>query len=149
MPKIRVTKRFHFEMAHTLYEYDGLCRNIHGHSYNLEVTLIGEPRNEPNHPKDGMVLDFSELKQLVKSKIVDRFDHALMVNSLVSDTQIALLGKTTDRVIVVDFQPTSENIVAYIAEILQQHLPAGVTLFSIRLYETVTSFAEWFAADNQ
>ncbi len=149
MPKIRVTKRFHFEMAHTLYEYDGLCRNIHGHSYNLEVTLIGEPRNEPNHPKDGMVLDFSELKQLVKSKIVDRFDHALMVNSLVSDTQIELLGKTTDRVIVVDFQPTSENIVAYIAEILQQHLPAGVTLFSIRLYETVTSFAEWFAADNQ
>ncbi|HSO85026.1 MAG TPA: 6-carboxytetrahydropterin synthase, partial [Draconibacterium sp.] len=65
MPKIRVTKRFHFEMAHTLYEYDGLCRNIHGHSYYLEVTLIGEPRNEPKHPKDGMVLDFGEIKEIV------------------------------------------------------------------------------------
>lgn len=149
MPKIRVTKRFHFEMAHTLFEYDGLCRNIHGHSYNLEVTLIGEPRNKPGHPKDGMVLDFGDLKRLVKTEIVNRFDHALMVNKLVPQKQIELLKKTTDRVIIVGFQPTSENIAAYIAEILQQHLPSGVSLFSIRLYETVTAFAEWFASDNQ
>ncbi len=149
MAKIRVTKRFHFEMAHTLYEYDGLCRNIHGHSYNLEVTLIGEPRKEPGHPKDGMVIDFGDLKEIVKLQIVSRFDHSLMVNRLVPEEQKNLLKKTTDRLIVVDFQPTSENIAGYIAKILQQHLPAGVTLFSIRLYETVTSFAEWFASDNQ
>jgi 6-pyruvoyltetrahydropterin/6-carboxytetrahydropterin synthase len=136
-------------MAHTLYEYDGLCRNIHGHSYNLEVTISGEPRNEPGHPKDGMVLDFSELKTIVKSRIVDIFDHALMVNNLVPEEQMQLLRQTTNRIIVVDFQPTSENIVIYIAEILQQHLPAGVNLFSIRLFETVTSFAEWFASDNE
>jgi len=148
MSKIRVTKRFHFEMAHTLYEYDGLCRNIHGHSYNLEVTLIGEPRNEPGHPKDGMVMDFSEIKEIVKTQIVTRFDHALMVNRLVPEKQQELLKQTTERVIIVDFQPTSENIATYIADILQQHLPLGVNLFSIRLYETVTSFAEWFASDN-
>lgn len=136
-------------MAHTLFEYDGLCRNIHGHSYNLEVTISGEPRNEPGHPMDGMVLDFSELKTIVKSRIVDRFDHALMVNNLVPEKQMELLRQTTNRIIVVDFQPTSENIVVYIAEILQQHLPAGVKLFSIRLFETVTSFAEWFASDNE
>ena len=136
-------------MAHTLYEYDGLCRNIHGHSYNLEVTISGEPRNEPGHPKDGMVLDFSELKTIVKSRIVDRFDHALMVNNLVPEKQMELLRQTTNRIIVVNFQPTSENIVVYIAEILQQHLPAGVKLFSIRLFETVTSFAEWFESDNE
>lgn len=136
-------------MAHTLFGYNGLCRNIHGHSYNLEVTISGEPRNEPGHPKDGMVLDFSELKTIVKSQIVDRFDHALMVNILVPEKQMELLRQTTNRIIVVDFQPTSENIVVYIAEILQQHLPAGVNLFSIRLFETVTSFAEWFASDNE
>ena len=136
-------------MAHTLFEYDGLCRNIHGHSYNLEVTISGDPRNEPGHPKDGMVLDFSELKTIVKSRIVDRFDHALMVNNLVPEKQMELLRQTTNRIIVVNFQPTSENIVVYIAEILQQHLPAGVKLFSIRLFETVTSFAEWFASDNE
>ncbi len=149
MPKIRVTKRFHFEMAHALYKYDGLCRNIHGHSYNLHVTLMGEPRNESGHPKDGMVLDFSELKNTVKSKVVNRFDHALMVNSLTPESQLELLKKTTERIIVVDFQPTTENIVAYIAKILQQHLPSDVLVYSIRLYETVTSYAEWFASDNQ
>jgi len=148
MPKIRVTKRFHFEMAHTLYEYDGLCRNIHGHSYNLEVTLIGEPRNEPNHPKDGMVMDFSQIKEIVKTQIVNRFDHALMINSRVSEKQKELLRQTTERFIIVDFQPTSENMVIYIANILQQHLRSGVDLFSIRLYETATSFAEWYADDN-
>ena len=148
MPKIRVTKRFHFEMAHTLYEYDGLCRNIHGHSYNLEVTIIGKPRKETGHPKDGMILDFSDLKNIVKSQIVSRFDHALMVNRMVPEMQMELLKETTDRLIVVDFQPTSENIAAYIAEILQQHLPPNVSLFSIRLYETITAFAEWFASDN-
>ncbi len=148
MPKIRVTKRFHFEMAHTLYEYDGLCRNIHGHSYMLEVTLIGEPRNEPKHPKDGMVMDFGRIKELVKTRIVNRFDHALMVNNLIPENQKELLRQTTERFIVVDFQPTSENMVVYISKILQQHLPSGVNLFSVRLYETATSFAEWFASDN-
>jgi 6-pyruvoyltetrahydropterin/6-carboxytetrahydropterin synthase len=148
MPKIRVTKRFHFEMAHTLYEYDGLCQNIHGHSYLLEITLIGEPRNEPSHPKDGIVMDFGQIKELVKTHIVNRFDHALMVNKLVPEKQKQLLNQTTERFIVVDFQPTSENMVVYIANILQQHLPSGVNLFSVRLYETATSFAEWFASDN-
>lgn len=66
MPKIRVTKKFHFEMSHVLHQYDGLCRNIHGHTYNMEVTLLGEPRNEPDHPRDGMVVDFGRLKKIVK-----------------------------------------------------------------------------------
>jgi len=136
-------------MAHALYEYDGLCRNIHGHSYNLEVTLTGQPRNQPGHPKDGMILDFGDLKEIVKTHIVNRFDHTLMINRLIPAPQAELLKKTTERVIIVDFQPTSENISAYIAEILQQHLPSDVSLFSVRLYETVTSFAEWFADDNQ
>lgn len=149
MPKIRVTKRFHFEMAHALYKYDGLCRNIHGHSYNLEVTLIGESKKQPGHPKDGMVFDFGELKKVVNLYVVSRLDHALMVNSLFPELQIELLKQTTERIRIVDFQPTSENIVAYIAKILQQHLPTGVSLFSLRLYETVTSYAEWFASDNQ
>jgi len=149
MAKIRVTKRFHFEMAHTLHQYDGLCRNIHGHSYNLEVTLAGEPRSEPGHPKDGMVMDFADLKKIVKSEIVNRFDHSLMVNKLVPEEQTELLRKTSERIILVDFQPTTENIVSYIAKILQEKLPPEVSLFSIRLFETVTAFAGWFAEDNQ
>ncbi|MBN2775327.1 MAG: 6-carboxytetrahydropterin synthase [Prolixibacteraceae bacterium] len=148
MAHVRVTKRFHFEMAHSLFEYDGLCKNIHGHSYNLEITISGQPLKNPGHPKDGMILDFTDLKNIVKTNITQRFDHSLMVNSLVPEDQMELLKKTTNRLIVVDFQPTTENIVTYIAGILQQHLPERVSLYSIRLYETVTSFAEWFASDN-
>jgi len=149
MTKIRVTKKFHFEMAHALLGYDGLCHNIHGHTYNLEVTLIGEPRNEPGHPRDGMVMDFGRLKNIVKSKIVDIFDHALVINAATSKEKIKSFEIATERLIVLDFQPTSENLLSYFAEILQPELPDNVSLFSLRLYETATSFAEWFASDNK
>lgn len=148
MPKVRVTKKFDFEMAHALYEYDGLCRNIHGHTYKLEVTLLGEIRQHQGHPKDGMVMDFGKLKKLVTEKIVDVFDHAILVNSIMPADQIKAIQTTTERLITVDFQPTSENMVVYFAEILKKRLPENVSLFSIRLYETATSFAEWFASDN-
>ena len=136
-------------MAHSLHNYDGLCKHIHGHSYNMEVTLIGEPKNEPDAIKDGMVIDFGDLKKIVKKKVVDCFDHSYMVPSRYSKERIEHLKKTTERLIVVDFQPTAENIVVYIAEILQQHLPSYVELYSIRLSETSTAYAEWFASDNQ
>jgi 6-pyruvoyltetrahydropterin/6-carboxytetrahydropterin synthase len=135
-------------MAHTLHGYDGVCRNIHGHSYNLEITIQGEPRRQPGHPKDGMLLDFGELKEIVKNHVVNPFDHALMVSSQVPEEQKQLLRKTSDRFIVVSFQPTSENMVTHIAEILISLLPVGVSLFSVRLFETATSYAEWFATDN-
>lgn len=149
MPKIRVTRKFSFEMAHALYEYDGLCRNIHGHTYNMEVCLFGEIRNEPGHPKDGMVMDFGLLKKMVKENIVDVFDHSLLVNSLFPKESIEAFQKATERLVVVDFQPTTENLVIHFAKILQQELPSNVLLYSMRLYETTNSFAEWFASDNQ
>jgi len=148
MPKIRVTRKFSFEMAHALYEYDGLCRNIHGHTYNMEVCLFGEIRNEPGHPKDGMVMDFGLLKKMVKENIVDVFDHSLLVNSLFPKESIEAFQKATERLVVVDFQPTTENLVIHFAKILQQELPSNVLLYSMRLYETTNSFAEWFASDN-
>lgn len=135
-------------MAHALHNYDGLCRNIHGHSYYLEVTLLGEVRKELGHPKDGMVIDFGNLKKLVKEKIVNVYDHALVVNSSFANEHIEALNKATERLIVLDFQPTSENMCVYFAELLQQDLPSNISLFSIRLYETATSYAEWFASDN-
>ena len=149
MARIRVTKRFHFEMAHTLHNYDGICRNIHGHSYDLEVTLSGDTFPRAGHPRDGMVMDFHELKELVKSQVVDRFDHALMVSTYLPEEQLRALAFATERILVVDFQPTTENLVAYIAGILKPLMPEGISLFSVRLAETITSFAEWYAADNQ
>ncbi|KJF42872.1 6-pyruvoyl trahydropterin synthase family protein [Draconibacterium sediminis] len=149
MAKIRVTKKFHFEMGHALHNYDGLCRNIHGHTYNMEVTLLGEIREEKGHPKDGMVIDFGKLKKLVKDKIVNVYDHSLVVSRIYADKNQEHLLKATERLIVHDFQPTSENMCVYFAGVIQQELPEDVSLYSIRLYETATSYAEWFAEDNK
>ena len=70
MNKIRITKHFDFETAHALYGYDGKCKNIHGHSYHLHVTVIGIPIDDDQDPKNGMVMDFGDLKVIVKNEII-------------------------------------------------------------------------------
>ncbi len=149
MPQIRVTKQFDFEAAHALWNYDGKCKNVHGHSYKLFVTVIGEPIAEENNPKNGMVLDFGDLKGVVKEFIVDVFDHALVLNKKAPNKELQTIPEMFDRLIFTDYQPTCENMVRGFAEIIREKLPSSVSLFSVRLYETETSFAEWFAEDNQ
>ena len=149
MRKVRLSKEFHFEMGHALLNYDGLCRHIHGHSYKLLITVIGEPLDDRQDPKLGMVMDFSDLKAAVKEPIVDYFDHSLVINReaerYLPDEPHAMY----DKIHILDFQPTCENLVLYIAEIVKARLSPGIELFSVRLYETATSYAEWYAADNQ
>ncbi len=149
MPVIRLTKQFDFEMAHALWNYDGKCRYIHGHSYKLLVTIVGEPNIDRNNPKLGMVMDFGVLKNIVKQQIVDKYDHALVVNRNADVQSLSKVEQMSDKVITKPYQPTCENLIADFAECLQEHLPPGVQLFSLRLYETATSFAEWFQSDNQ
>lgn len=148
MTKIRITKEFVFDMAHALSNYDGKCKNIHGHTYKLFVTLIGIPCENCSSPKNGMVLDFGDLKNIVKIPIVDVFDHALVVPANKGFEDLRKFQET-DKYIEVPFQPTCENLTIYIANIIRSKLPDSVSLYSIRLYETPTSYAEWFADDNQ
>ncbi len=79
MAVIRLTKEFSFEMAHALAGYDGMCREIHGHSYRLLVTVAGEPCSDPADPKYGMVMDFGALKKIVGEQIIASYDHALLI----------------------------------------------------------------------
>jgi 6-pyruvoyltetrahydropterin/6-carboxytetrahydropterin synthase len=148
MAKIRVTKQFGFEMSHALLNYDGLCRNIHGHSYKLQVTIAGEPMQDAGSPKDGMVIDFSILKKLIQEQIISKLDHSLMINEKAPIDKLSAVGQMYERLQVVPFQPTSENMVLYIAGQVKLLLPEHLELFSIRLYETGNSFAEWYASDN-
>lgn len=147
--KIRLTKTFTFDMAHLLRGYDGACRNIHGHTYHLEVTVIGTPLNHPGHPKDGMVMDLKELKNIVKEKILERFDHSLVLPELDSEELIRTLASEGHKLVTLPFQPTCENLLLYIVETIQHELPQDVRLFSVKLYETPSSFAEWTQSDNQ
>ena len=149
MSNIRITKQFNFETGHALYGYDGKCRNVHGHSYKLSVTVIGSPITDTNHVKLGMVIDFGDLKKIVKEEIVSKFDHATVFNKNTPHVQLA--KELTDRghnVILADYQPTSENMVIDFAAKIKARLPESIKLHSLKLQETETSFAEWFASDN-
>ena len=149
MSNIRITKKFSFETGHALYGYDGKCKNVHGHSYKLSVTVIGSPITELSNVKLGMVIDFTDLKKIVKEEVVDQFDHATVFNQ--TTPHIELAKELKDRghhVILVDYQPTSENMIVDFAARIKSRLPEGINLFSLKLQETESSFAEWFASDN-
>ncbi len=149
MSVIRLTKEFTFEAAHMLEGYDGLCREIHGHSYRLFVTIKGEPESDITSPKLGMVMDFGVLKRIVNEQIVDRLDHSFMMRNTPAAKQIAEeLGMRFSKIVFTDYQPTCENMLGDFAERLLCALPDHIELHSLRLHETATSFAEWYASDN-
>lgn len=145
---IRITKEFKFEMAHALKGYDGPCKNIHGHSYGLKVTVAGLPIADENNPKLGMVMDFGDLKKIVRKVIVDKFDHALVLNKKIPGKLADELKGNFERIILLDYQPTSELMIVDFAERIQKELPKSITLKHLLLRETITAYAEWFAEDN-
>ena len=149
MSNIRITKQFNFETGHALYGYDGKCRNVHGHSYKLSVTVIGTPITDKSNVKLGMVIDFSDLKKIVKEEIVDQFDHATVFNKNTPHVELAKeLIERGHNVILANYQPTSENMVIDFAAKIKARLPEKIKLHSLKLQETETSFAQWFAAEN-
>ena len=150
MAVIRLTKEFSFEAAHALNGYDGPCREIHGHSYRLFVTVRGVPSSRCADPKCGMVMDFGVLKRIVNEEIVSKFDHSLVLQDIDSEQDLrGVLSTHFGNVIVVNYRPTCENMLPDFAHRIQQRLPEGIQLYSLRLHETATSFAEWFWDDNQ
>ena len=126
MSKIRLTKEFDFEVAHALHNYDGPCQNIHGHSYKLFVTVRGEPNADTSNPKLGMVMDFGDLKKIVKEEIVDQLDHAIMLNKSALENDEMLKHPMFSRHIIVDYQPTCENLLVDFAKPIQTRLPESI-----------------------
>lgn len=125
---ISITKIFRFEAAHRLVGHDGKCQNMHGHSYKLEVTVQGCERElieEEGSSKD-MVMDFSDLKEIVNELVDEKFDHKFLNDTL-------------------DFRTTAENMVEYIGVEINSRLPLSVEVSKIRLWETENSYAEWRA----
>lgn len=150
MNKIRVTKSFNFETAHALYGYDGKCKNIHGHSYKLFVTVKGVPIQDNSNPKFGMVIDFGDIKKIVRTEVVDRFDHAILLNVNSPHRELGEnLIKEGHKVIFTEYQPSCENMLIDMVGLIRPHLDPTVELQSIRLHETETSYAEWLAEDNK
>ena len=146
--KVRVTKQFKFETGHAIYGYDGLCKNVHGHSFKLDVAIIGQPINDPDHVKNGMVIDFGDLKTIVNKEIVQPFDHATVLNVKSPHKEIAdeMEGRG-HKILRVGYQPTCEMMIIDFASKLKAKLPNHLKLYSLKLRETETAFAEWYADD--
>jgi 6-pyruvoyltetrahydropterin/6-carboxytetrahydropterin synthase len=148
MAIIRLTRVFLFDMSHVLLNYPGKCKNIHGHTYRLEVTVKGVPCNDETSPKKGMLIDFSDFKNLIQDKIITTWDHALMIHQNSDPILLNALKNNYEKIIAVSFQPTTENMICELAAIIKKLLPSDLQLFSLRLYETEKSFAEWYASEN-
>jgi len=148
MSRIRISKSFHFEAAHALKGYEGACRHIHGHSYELIVTLLGVPDPDTNASTNGMVMDFSELKRIIGKNVVDPLDHALLLPENYPE-MIDTRSEAFSKMVVLPYQPTSENLLIDMAEKIKPLLPQKISLHSLKLRETGTCFAEWYASDNE
>ncbi|MEY2828879.1 MAG: hypothetical protein RIQ33_737 [Bacteroidota bacterium] len=135
-------------MAHALYGYDGPCKNIHGHTYHLSVTVMGTVIQTSNHPKQGMVVDFTDLKRIVMTEVVDIFDHALVLNVDAPYSKNDLITNEFEKVILTSFQPSCENLLLDFKNRIILKMPTDIKLCSIKLEETPTSYAEWFSNDN-
>lgn len=146
--KLRVSKIFEMETAHALWGYDGKCKNIHGHSYKLTVSVTGDISQDKDDSKLGMIIDFTDLKAIVKEHIVNPFDHCLLVNKNTPHAEYANVEHGFSKIMLCDYQPTCENMLVDMVKRLQQALPTNITLKYARLQETANSYSEWFSEDQ-
>ncbi|MCQ2389625.1 MAG: 6-carboxytetrahydropterin synthase QueD [Kiritimatiellae bacterium] len=132
-----VTKEITFDAAHLLTGHPGKCRNLHGHTYRLAVTV------EEADPGSDMVIDFKELKALVEEEVADRFDHAFMYDarSAVEKSVAEVLERNGLRTVPLEFRTTAENLARHVFGLLS----ARAKIHSVKLWETPTSCAEYRA----
>ncbi|NIM34436.1 MAG: 6-carboxytetrahydropterin synthase QueD [Hydrotalea flava] len=138
---IQVTKIFKFEMAHAIYGYDGPCKNIHGHSYVLHVSVTLRNATDEYLLAPGFVIDFKMLKKIVNEAIVQQLDHSVVVSKAFIQAHPQLADLSNVRIW--EMEPSAENIISYIQKQLQLLLPDAIQLQKLQLFETADSYAEW------
>ncbi len=133
---LSITKIFRFEAAHTISCYDGKCKNIHGHSYELHVTVTGKTLNDSN-----MLIDFKDMKKVVQEFVINDFDHALMLKQ--NDKNKSSSSLLDTKILWLDEEPTAEYMLIEILKRIETHFPKNITLKRLKLHETATCYAEW------
>ena len=147
--KIRVTKDFDFEMGHALDFHDGKCKHLHGHTYKLSITVLGIPQQDSEKTDSGMVIDFGDLKKIVKSNIIDVYDHSLVLHKNSGYLINAENWPNKERLHLKDYQPTCENLLIEFVNIIKETIPNEIELICVKLQETMTSYAEWHSSDQK
>lgn len=137
---IRVTKIFRFETAHALQGYNGACRYIHGHSYVLHVT-VGGGDDSRFLGGQGILVDFKDLKKLVQEAVIARLDHQLVLSRGFAAANPGVMQQ--ENVMLMEAEPSAENLLLYIRNVIREQLPEGLSLVKLKLFETADSYAEW------
>lgn len=137
---ISITKIFRFETAHAIHQYEGLCKNVHGHSYELHVTITKEI-SDNFIPKNGFIIDLKDLKIFVNEIIIKYFDHQIILSKAFLKAHSNL--NSMENLVIWEMEPSAENIVFFIKEKLAKNFSSDLKLTKLRLYETADSYAEW------
>ena len=134
---ITVTKTVKFDAAHVLTNHQGLCKNLHGHTYRVDVSVT-----QSEGGADDMVIDFKELKRLASEVICDRFDHAFIYNTeSAGEREIAaVVEKNGMRTVAIPFRSTAENLAKMFYGELKSRIPG---LSAVKVWETAESCAEY------
>jgi len=133
---VRIAKDFHWEMGHRLRFHEGGCRNIHGHSYRMQVVIEGYPDG------NGMVMDYFDMKEII-DPLVEQLDHAFLCDAG-DEAMLAFLAMNPLKHVVVPFNTTAENLTQWfldgIAELLKEY--GNIIALTVRIQETERTYAE-------
>lgn len=140
--ELTICKIFTFDSSHQLINHKGKCANVHGHTYKLEIHLKGPTYDASSPSNEGFVIDFTELKMIIKREIVDPMDHAFLAQG--NEPIYEVLLNSGSKVFLLGFRTTVENLTRFICwKLIQLKLP----VYLVRLWETPTGWAEVLAQD--
>lgn len=137
---ISITKIFRFEAAHAIYSYPGVCAHVHGHSYELHVSIRSKSEEHGYIDRLGIIFDFKDLKKLVAGA-VNQLDHKIILSK--TYLKNAPQKFTDDELTLFDYEPTAENLLLFFRDRIKKELPETVSLLHLKLWETRDSYAEW------
>lgn len=146
LSNVIITRRLEFDAGHRIPDHRSLCRHLHGHRYALEVTVSGDLTRLDGDPRNGMVLDFSEVKSVMRECVVDVWDHAFLVYR--GDEKILrfLESLPDHRTVILDTVPTAENLAQIAFNLLAPRIGElankALQLENVRLYETPNCWAD-------
>ena len=143
---LTITRKLEFDAGHRIPDHNSQCRNLHGHRYTLLITLVGTVIEKEGHSDNGMVMDFSDIKALAKTHLVDLWDHAFLVYRHDTAVRHFLESLPNHKTVVLERIPTVENLarVAFdtLKSVYQDRYDTGLRLSKITLYETPNCWAE-------
>lgn len=143
---ITITRKLEFDAGHRIPDHKSQCRNLHGHRYTLEITLVGAVIEEEGSSDNGMIMDFSDVKALAKEHLVDVWDHAFLVYAKDSAVRTFLATIPDHKTVVIDKIPTVENLASTAFDTLrtvyQDRYGTGLRLQKLVLHETPNCWAE-------